>query len=86
MKTSAKAASSSTRQRRQLHRDLEQRLHPIQRHPDGTFEPLPAKHVDTGMGFERVCSIIQGTKNFTDFENAKISNYDTDVFRPSSTS
>jgi alanyl-tRNA synthetase len=50
--------------------------------PDGTFVPLPAKHVDTGMGFERVCSIIQGTKNFTDFENAKISNYDTDVFEP----
>ncbi len=50
--------------------------------PDGTFVPLPAKHVDTGMGFERVCSIIQGTKNFTDFENAKISNYDTDVFKP----
>ncbi|MEZ5386198.1 MAG: alanine--tRNA ligase [Prosthecobacter sp.] len=46
------------------------------------FLPLPAKHVDTGMGFERVCSIIQGTKNFTDFENAKISNYDTDVFKP----
>ena len=50
--------------------------------PDGSFVPLPAKHVDTGMGFERVCSIIQGTKNFTDFENAKISNYDTDVFKP----
>ncbi len=50
--------------------------------PDGTFTPLPAQHVDTGMGFERVCSIIQGTKNFTDFENAKISNYDTDVFKP----
>jgi alanyl-tRNA synthetase len=50
--------------------------------PDGTFVPLPAQHVDTGMGFERVCSIIQGTKNFTDFENAKISNYDTDVFKP----
>ncbi|MCB1276029.1 alanine--tRNA ligase-related protein, partial [Prosthecobacter sp.] len=50
--------------------------------PEGTFEPLPAKHVGTGMGFERVCSIIQGTKNFTDFQNAKISNYDTDVFRP----
>jgi alanyl-tRNA synthetase len=50
--------------------------------PEGTFEPLPAKHVDTGMGFERVCSIIQGTKGFTDFENAKISNYDTDVFKP----
>ena len=50
--------------------------------PDGTFSPLPAKHVDTGMGFERVTSIIQGTKNFTDFKNAKISNYETDIFRP----
>jgi alanyl-tRNA synthetase len=50
--------------------------------PDGTFSPLPAKHVDTGMGFERVSSIIQGTKGFTDFANAKISNYETDVFRP----
>ena len=50
--------------------------------PDGSFVPLPAQHVDTGMGFERVCSIIQGTKNFTDFQNAKISNYETDVFRP----
>ncbi|TLD68219.1 alanine--tRNA ligase [Phragmitibacter flavus] len=49
---------------------------------DGTFSKLPAQHVDTGMGFERVTSIIQGTKNFTDFENAKISNYDTDVFKP----
>ena len=50
--------------------------------PDGSFVPLPAQHVDTGMGFERVCSIIQGTKNFSDFETAKISNYDTDVFKP----
>jgi alanyl-tRNA synthetase len=50
--------------------------------PDGTFSPLPAQHVDTGMGFERLTSIIQGTQNFTDFENAKISNYDTDVFKP----
>jgi alanyl-tRNA synthetase len=49
--------------------------------PDGTFSPLPAKHVDTGMGFERVTSIIQGTKNFSDFANAKISNYETDIFR-----
>ncbi|HEX5219407.1 MAG TPA: alanine--tRNA ligase-related protein, partial [Verrucomicrobiae bacterium] len=46
------------------------------------FVPLPAKHVDTGMGFERVTSIIQGTKGFTDFKNAKISNYETDIFRP----
>jgi alanyl-tRNA synthetase len=50
--------------------------------PDGSFAPLPAQHVDTGMGFERVTSIIQGTKNFTDFANAKISNYETDIFRP----
>lgn len=50
--------------------------------PDGTFSLLPARHVDTGMGFERVASIIQGTKGFTDFETAKISNYETDIFRP----
>ncbi len=49
---------------------------------DGTFSPLPAKHVDTGMGFERVTSIIQGTKGFKDFAKAKISNYETDIFRP----
>ncbi len=49
--------------------------------PDGAFTALPARHVDTGMGFERVVSIIQGTGNFTDF-NYYISNYDTDVFRP----
>jgi alanyl-tRNA synthetase len=51
--------------------------------PDGTFADLPARHVDTGMGFERVVSIIQGTKGLTDFgAKAKISNYETDVFRP----
>ncbi|MGC4016283.1 MAG: alanine--tRNA ligase [Luteolibacter sp.] len=44
------------------------------------FVPLPAKHVDTGMGFERACSIIQNTKGFTDFSR-KPSNYNTDVFR-----
>src|SRR5205085_12498643 len=49
--------------------------------PDGTFSPLPAKHVDTGMGFERVTSFIQCTKNFTDFSRV-ISNYETDIFRP----
>jgi alanyl-tRNA synthetase len=47
---------------------------------DGTFTPLPAKHVDTGMGFERVTSIIQCTDNFTKFDS--ISNYNTDVFSP----
>jgi alanyl-tRNA synthetase len=50
--------------------------------PDGTFSPLPAKHVDTGMGFERVTSIIQCTKGLKDFAKAKISNYETDIFRP----
>jgi alanyl-tRNA synthetase len=49
--------------------------------PDGTFTPLPQRHVDTGMGFERVTAIIQNTKNLTDFSGT-ISNYDTDVFRP----
>ena len=49
--------------------------------PDGSFVPLPARHVDTGMGFERVTGIIQNTKGFTDF-NRMISNYETDIFRP----
>jgi alanyl-tRNA synthetase len=49
--------------------------------PDGAFTPLPARHVDTGMGFERVTAIIQGTKNLTDFTGT-ISNYETDIFRP----
>jgi alanyl-tRNA synthetase len=48
---------------------------------DGKFTPLPQRHVDTGMGFERAAAIIQGTKNFTDFSGT-ISNYETDVFRP----
>jgi len=48
---------------------------------DGSFRDLPSKHVDTGMGFERVCSIIQTTKGFTDF-SGQPSNYATDVFRP----
>ncbi|HQZ27243.1 MAG TPA: alanine--tRNA ligase [Verrucomicrobiales bacterium] len=48
---------------------------------DGSFRPLPACHVDTGMGFERACAVIQGTKGFSDFSRLA-SNYDTDVFTP----
>lgn len=46
---------------------------------DGTFSPLAAKHVDTGMGFDRVAGIHASTKGFTDF-TAEPSNYDSDHF------
>src|SRR5438128_10812980 len=49
--------------------------------PDGTFTPLPGRHVDTGMGLERVTAILQCTRNLTDFSRT-VSNYETDIFRP----
>jgi len=48
---------------------------------DGTFAPLAARHVDTGMGFERVAGIHATTKGFTDF-SADPSNYAADIFAP----
>jgi len=48
---------------------------------DGTFAPLAAKHVDTGMGFERVAGIHATTKGFKEF-TAEPSNYNADVFKP----
>ncbi len=48
---------------------------------DGTFAPLAAKHVDTGMGFERVAGIYATTGGFKDF-SAEPSNYNADVFKP----
>lgn len=48
---------------------------------DGTFSPLQAKHVDTGMGFERVAGIYATTQGFKDFSKDP-SNYAADVFHP----
>src|SRR6476660_386367 len=48
---------------------------------DGSFGPLPQRHVDTGLGLERTTAIIEGTKKFTEFSGT-VSNYETDIFRP----
>jgi len=48
---------------------------------DGSFAPLAAKHVDTGMGFERVAGLCATTRGFTDF-TAEPSNYAADLFAP----
>jgi len=48
---------------------------------DGSLRELPAKHVDTGMGFERACAVLECTKGGRDFSGS-ISNYDTEVFMP----
>src|SRR6476659_4173322 len=48
---------------------------------DGSFGPLPQRHVDTGLGLERTTAIIEGTKKFTEFCGT-VSNYETDIFRP----
>ncbi len=47
--------------------------------PDGGFEPLKNKNIDTGMGFERVAGIIATTNNFADFSQIA-SNYNSDLF------
>lgn len=47
---------------------------------DGSFQPLKAKHIDTGMGFERVAGIFATSRNFTDFSRVP-SNYDSDLFQ-----
>jgi alanyl-tRNA synthetase len=48
---------------------------------DGAFSLLPARHVDTGMGFERVAGVVECTDRFNDFSKP-ISNYESGVFRP----
>src|SRR5213078_1779844 len=46
---------------------------------DGTYSPLPAKHVDTGMGFDRIAGFHAGTKGFKEFSELP-SAYNTDTF------
>ncbi len=51
----------------------------LNRDEHGKLTPLPAKHVDTGMGFERITAVIQGMEAG---RLGEVSNYDTDVFTP----
>jgi alanyl-tRNA synthetase len=51
---------------------MEQRVHAVRAQADGSLEELPAKSVDTGMGFERLCRAVQQTS----------SNYATDLWLP----
>ena len=48
---------------------------------DGSLRELPAKHVDTGMGFERACAVVECTDGGVRFDGV-VSNYDTEVFQP----
>ncbi len=49
---------------------------------DGKLTPLPAKHIDTGMGLERICAVIKHIDELKSNKPASVSNYGTDLFVP----